>query len=146
MTSRLVKACAALALWTMTAAAPPQATLPNPQIHLWRIELYSTASGKFVRYSYRVDNKEKYPAELFVAAPGLPPCGKNTNSSRTWVDVFDAEDKRLYGFCAMTKPADLDGIWFALPQGTRPLPGVYIVIHDRLRDIKYRSNLAATRL
>ena len=118
----LATAFAAAALWTTTAAAPPQASLPDPRIYLWQTELYTAGEQDFVRYSYRVANLEKYPAAMFLPAPHLPPCGANVNSSRTWVDFFDAAGKRLYGFCALTKPADLNRIWFAGKSSRRLRP------------------------
>jgi hypothetical protein len=104
-----------------------------------------TANGKnFIRYNYDVFNKDSYPANLFTAAPALPPCGKNMKSSRTWVDFFDQSGKRLYGFCALGKPAELDGIWFALEEDVVPPSWVYIELNDRQTNTKYKSNLADT--
>ncbi len=124
-----------------TAPAP---VLPNPVLYLTDIETY-TANGKnFIRYRYDVLNKDSYPADMFAAAPALPPCGKNTKASRTWVDFFDQSGKRLYGFCALGKPADLGGIWFALEEGVLPPSYVYIEITDRQTNTKYKSNLADT--
>ena len=70
----------------------------------------------------------------------------NTKSSRTWVDIFDQRGKRLYGFCALGKPADLGGIWFALEDGVIPPSYVYIEMNDRQTNTKYKSNLADTTL
>ena len=81
---------------------------------------------------------------MFAAAPNLPPCGLNTNSSRTWVDFFDSTGKRLYGFCALSKPADLGKIWFSYEDGTIPPSYVYIELNDRQTNTKYKSNLADT--
>jgi hypothetical protein len=109
-------------------------------------EFFTQGNKEFVRYVFDVDNKGAYPVDLFAAAPGLPPCGKNTNSSRTWVDIFDQSGKRLYGFCALGKPASLDGIWFALEVDTVPPSYVYIELNDRQTNTKYKSNLADTSL
>jgi hypothetical protein len=103
------------------------------------------ASGKhYIRYYYDVANKDQYPNELFTASPNLPPCGNNTNSSRTWVDIFDQYGKRLYGFCALLKPSDLKDIWFAQESNISPPSWVYIEMTDRQTNTKYRSNLAET--
>src|ERR1700682_3432171 len=82
-------------------SAPP---LPNPVLYFTGIEVFQTGGKKFVRYKYDVLNKSDYPATMFAPAPSLPPCGKNTNSSRTWVDIYDQRGQRLYGFCAISKP------------------------------------------
>jgi hypothetical protein len=106
-----------------------------------------TAGGKnWIRLRYDVLNKADYPADMFAAAPSLPPCGLNTNASRTWVDFFDATGKRIYGFCALSKPADLGKIWFAYEEGTIPPSYVYIELNDRQTNTKYKSNLADTTL
>jgi hypothetical protein len=91
-------------------------------------------------------NKADYPAAMFAAAPGLPPCGSNTNASRTWVDFFDLNGKRLYGFCALSKPDDLGKLWFAMEEGVIPPSYVYIELNDRQTNTKYKSNLADTTL
>ena len=91
-------------------------------------------------------NKQAYPAAMFAPAPGLPPCGSNTNSSRTWVDFFTSRGQRIYGFCALGSPDNLGSIWFALPEGQIPPSYVYIEMHDRQTNTKYRSNLADTTL
>jgi len=126
--------------------AVPQPVLPNPVLYLTGTEAY-TANGKnWIRYQYDVFNKDAYPDALFAAAPGLPPCGLNTKSSRTWVDFFDSRGKRLYGFCALGKSANLGGIWFALEDGVVPPSYVYIEMNDRQTNTKYKSNLADTTL
>ena len=132
---------------TMAAsvAAQTQATrLPNPVLYFLGPEYFSTNGKDFIRYKFAVDNSTAYPDSLFAAAPSLPPCGSNTKSSRTWVDVFDSRGKRLYGFCALGKPSDLNGIWFALEQDVVPPSYVYIEMTDRETNTKYKSNLSDT--
>ena len=131
----------ALAGTSRVASAPIP---PNPVLYLTGTEAYQAGGKQFIRYKYDVLNKADYPAELFAAAPALPPCGANTKASRTWVDFFDSRGKRLYGFCALSKPADLASIWFALEEGVVPPSYVYIEMTDRQTNTKYKSNLADT--
>ena len=142
----IMATCAILAPLTGSAAMQAPPTLPNPILYLTATEVYTTAGGTFVRHRYDVFNKAQYPAAMFAPAPGLPPCGRNTNSSRTWVDFFDSRGNRLYGFCALGSPSDLGSIWFATPEGTVPPSYVYIELNDRQTNTKYRSNLADTTL
>jgi len=125
------------------ASAPP---LPNPVLYLIGTEAYQAGGKQFIRYEYDVLNKDSYPAEMFAAAPALPPCGANTKASRTWVDIFDSRGKRLYGFCALGKPSDLGKLWFALEPSVVPPSYVYIEMNDRQTNTKYKSNLADTTL
>ncbi len=123
------------------ASAPP---LPNPVLYLMGTQAIQTGGKHFIRYNYDVANKADYPAALFAAAPALPPCGSNTKASRTWVDFFDQRGKRLNGFCALGKPDELTGIWFAVEEGVVPPSYVYIEMNDRQTNTTYKSNLADT--
>lgn len=140
------------------ASAPP---LPNPVLILTGTEPYQANGKSWIRYKYDVFNKDAYPADFFTAAPSLPPCGKNSNASRTWVDFYalggiqmdtqtgevkHLDGKRLYGFCALKSPAELNNIWFALEEGVIPPSYVYIELTDRQTNTKYKSNLAETSL
>lgn len=118
--------------------------LPNPVLFLQYLEYFQSSGKNYVRYRFGVMNSADYPKDMFAAAPSLPPCGKNANSSRTWVDIYDQGGKRLYGFCALSKPADLDSIWFALEESVVPPSYVYIELNDRATNTKYKSNLADT--
>lgn len=119
--------------------------LPNPILYLTSAAPYETGGRTFIRYSYDVFNKDAYPAAMFAAAPSLPPCGRNTNASRTWVDFYDGRtNQRLYGFCALGSPSNLGSIWFALPEDQVPPSYVYVELNDRQTGTKYRSNLADT--
>jgi hypothetical protein len=119
---------------------------PNPQLYLTGTEAYTTGGKDYIRYRYDVANKDAYPTRMFAASPQLPPCGVNRSASRTWVDIFDQSGKRLNGFCAFSKPADLSQIWFALEQGVIPPSYIFIVLTDRQTKVKYKSNLAETTL
>jgi hypothetical protein len=123
-------------------ANPP--VLPNPVLYLISTEPFSQGGTDYIRYRYDVLNKDAYPDAMFAAAPALPPCGKNTNSSRTWVDIFDQRGKRLYGFCALGKAENLGSIWFAVPESEVPPSYIYIELNDRETNTKYKSNLADT--
>jgi hypothetical protein len=132
---------AVMLVTTSVASAPLP---PNPVLYLTGTEAYQTGGKQWIRYKYDVLNKADYPAAMFAAAPALPPCGLNTKASRTWVDIYDQRGKRLYGFCALGKPEDLGGIWFALEDGVVPPSYIYIEMTDRQTNTKYKSNLADT--
>ena len=132
-----------------TAAATPAAlnqAPPKPVLYLMRTEAYTVGTKNFIRYRYDVSNKNEYPADMFAPAPSLPPCGANPNSSRTWVDFFDSNGRRLYGFCALSKPEDLGLIWIAFEEGVVPPSYVYIELNDRQTNTRLKSNLADTTL
>jgi hypothetical protein len=121
--------------------ASRNAPLPNPQLVFTGTENYQANGQRWTSYNLSVSNRRAYPAELFAAAPQLPPCGLNTNASRTWVNIYKADGTYLYGFCALSQPDDLDGIWFAVPQGSAPPSAVYITLVDRQSGMTYTSNL-----
>lgn len=96
----------------------------------------------FTQYRLSVSNWRAYPDELFVSAPDLPPCGLNTNASRTWVYIYDGKDSSyLEGFCGLGSPADLEELWFYRPEGEQPPDSVYVVLVDRRGNINYQSDL-----
>ena len=138
---------AVLSLAAVATDAPTYAqggALPNPVLFLMGQEPFQTAGKDFIRYRYGVENSSAYPDSMFAPAPQLPPCEKNTKSSRTWVDLYSQDGKRLNGFCAFTKASDLNSIWFALASDAVPPSWVYVELNDRSTNTKYKSNLAET--
>jgi hypothetical protein len=131
-----------LSLLSTTVTSAP--IVPNPVLILTGTENLQSGEKHMVRYHFDVFNKSSYPAEMFAAAPDLPPCGKNAKSSRTWVDIFEQKGKRLYGSCIVMKPEDLNTIWFEVEEGLTPPSWVYIELWDRKTNTKYKSNLAET--
>lgn len=102
----------------------------------------SVHGSAFVRYEIAVANWRDFPDELFRAAPDLPPCGLNTSSSRTWIQIHDAKGRRIYGFCALRGASGLRGIWFSVPRGEQAPEGITVEVWDRLCDRRVRSNVA----
>ncbi|HET6671203.1 MAG TPA: hypothetical protein VFH15_13320 [Pyrinomonadaceae bacterium] len=131
---------------TTIARAQTSPPLPNPVLVFLGSEYYQASGKSFLRYRFEVHNREAYPDSLFAAAPALPPCGSNTNASRTWIDFYDMRGKRLYGFCALRSHKDLLGIWFALEVDVVPPSWVYIEMTDRQTGTKYKSNLSDTTM
>jgi len=137
---------AALAAASCAPVPTPNLGGPSPVLYVKGMEAYSTGGKDWIRYEYDVLNKDQYPPALFASAPTLPPCGLNTNASRTWVHFYDANGTRLYGFCALSSPSDLGNIWVAFEEGTVPPSWIYIELEDRQTNTIYKSNLAATVL
>ena len=146
MKKRTVLASVTLLLFLVAQGSANAPVLPNPVLYFLGQE-YLTINGKEVtRYNFDVLNKNEFPDDLFAASPSLPPCGKNAQAARTWVDFYDQSGKRLNGFCALGKSADLNGIWFGLETGVVPPSWVYIEMNDRKTNTKYKSNLSDTTL
>jgi hypothetical protein len=115
--------------------------LPTPRLVYNGKEDRITGGIKYTYYNLAVANRNDYTAYLFTPAPDLAPCGLNINSSRTWVNIYDNQTGRyIYGFCALSKPSDMQGLWFAIAKGKVPPKSVYITLHDRKCDIKSESN------
>jgi len=146
LTKRTLIGVAVLILVLAVQGSANAPVLPNPVLYFLGQE-YLTIGGKQVtRYNFDVLNKSDYPDDLFAASPNLPACGTNTKAARTWVDLYDQRGKRLNGFCALGKSADLNGIWFTLDTDVVPPSWVYIEMNDRKTNTKYKSNLADTTL
>ena len=115
--------------------------LPSPRLIYTGKEDYTVSGTTYTRYKLAVSNRDDYPASLFKPAPDLPPCGLNANSARTWVNIYDSNGGYIYGFCALSSPSDLSGLWFAVPKGEAPPKSVYITLNDRRCKVVLKSNL-----
>lgn len=119
--------------------------VPNPVLYFVRPESRTQPNGtKWTTYWYGVENYSAYPDSMFAESPSLPPCGRNSKASRTWVTLFDDRGRRLYGFCALRASSELNTISFSLPEQQAPPNWIYIEMTDRQTGIKYKSNLAKT--
>ena len=116
--------------------------LPAPQIRFTLVEQRRNASGNpFTFYALEVTNRSLFPDALFARAADLPPCGLNTNSSRTWVIIYNEKNVDLYGFCDLMSARNLSNIWFGVSSG-QPAPSrIYITLEDRRCATTYKSDL-----
>jgi hypothetical protein len=114
--------------------------LPSPSLVYKGKENYSVGGTAYTRYKLAVANRDDYPASLFKPAPDLPPCGLNNNSARTWVNIYNSSGSYIYGFCALSSPSDMDGLWFAVAKGKTPPKSVYLTLNDRKCKIILKSN------
>lgn len=137
----LIEATQAVLAVPQEERRPP---LPNPVAFLVSQDIYQQDGKQWTRYNLSIENYQAYPNALFAPSPNLPPCGKNTNSARTWVEIMDQSGKRLYGFCAVGSNSDLTKLWFALESDVIPPSWVYVILNDRLTNTTYKSNLIET--
>lgn len=127
-----------------TVQSRAQTELPRPKLLFIEKRDYAPITGKkMTLYRFDVENKADYPKELFAPAPDLPPCGSNANSARSWVDIYAQKSGRIYGFCALKSPEELNQLAFILPEDFA-LDYVYIVITDRQTNRQYKSTLVST--
>mgnify|MGYP001059525042 CR=1 FL=1 len=118
--------------------------LPDPILMLTGTEADSPAG--YTRYKLSIVNRSEFSDKLFEIAPDLPACGKNTNASRTWIDIVDATtDNKIYGFCALSSSSSLDQLSFAVKDGNDPPDSVYVKLIDRRCNTTYTSNAVAIR-
>lgn len=123
-----------------------QEQIPSPKLTFIGTEDYENGQILGKTYLLSVENRTEFPNEMFEPAPDLPPCGKNTKSSRTWIDIFGSGNKRLYGFCGIKSNSELNRLFFTLPNTTKPPKFVYIVITDRKTKMRYSSNVIELKI
>ncbi|MEO8435734.1 MAG: serine hydrolase [Pyrinomonadaceae bacterium] len=115
--------------------------IPVPQLAFAGKEAYEANGANLIRYKLSVTNRDSYPDSLWQPSPQLPPCGRNRNAARTWVEIFGSPgDKKLNTFCDLDSPYVLGRLWFAEPAGGDAPPCAYIVMTDRQTGKKYRSD------
>lgn len=99
------------------------------------------SDGKtYMGLTFSIKNWKLFPDQMFAAAPELPACGLNKNSSQTWLDIYDfATDKRIYGFCGLKKGEDMNSLSFNVKREEMP-ECVYITLTDRKKNKTLKSN------
>lgn len=115
---------------------------PPPIVRLLEVVRESVNGLNIDRYFIEVANRQAYPVALFASSPNLPPCGLNPMASRTWVTVQGLADGAVIytqGFCDLRDPANLTGIWFAVPVGSPAVTHAQVVMEDRACGTTYRS-------
>jgi hypothetical protein len=123
--------------FAMAAAAQ---NLPRPEIRLVGVENRVSNGRPLKAYEIEVVNRAEYPNDLFMEAPVLPPCGRNTNAARTWIEIYGDREIRLQGWCAIKDSGELASLQFALP-ANRPQPKtMFIKLVDRFEGVIVRSN------
>jgi len=127
------------------STAESNSQIPSPQMVFDGTRDYDNGQYHLTTYWLNVVNRSEFPEEMFEPAPDLPPCGKNVNSSRSWIDVFDASHRRLYGFCGIKTTSELNKLSFTMQREQNPPEYVYIVITDRKTKRKFSSNLVPIR-
>lgn len=117
------------------------APLPNPELKYVGFRDENRSGQPLRMYRFEVANRSDYPQELFETVSDLPPCGINTDASRTWLNFFDSKTNRLlYGFCLMKDRSELGKIWFRRPLSQSQPESVFIEITDRRTGAVYRSD------
>lgn len=120
----------------------PTAPVLQPVLALTGLSLRSSGGITLIEVDLSVTNYAAFPDSLFAPAPDLPPCGLNTNSSRTWVNIYNAQtNQAVYGFCALTQAKSLTGLWFARPVTVGLPASVYVRLDDRRTGTSYQSNI-----
>jgi hypothetical protein len=120
--------------------------MPAPILACTGTETKNVRGSDFAQVNLSVTNWKEFSDDFFEISSDLPPCGKNSNASRTWVDIYDAAtDKRLYGFCAFSSSISLAELSFSVPAGQAPPERVYVQVHDRRTNVVRKSNVVETR-
>jgi hypothetical protein len=118
--------------------------LPKPDLQYKGSEKYKEDSKKYKRFNLEIKNWQNYPNKLFDAAPHLPACDNNSNSSRAWVEIYDRiTDRVIQSFCGLNSNHDLTNLWLSVPNDSIDYylgKLVYVVVHDRYCGVKYISN------
>lgn len=122
--------------FALTAVAQ---SLPTPEIRLVGVANVMNNGYAVKAYEIEVVNRAEYPNELFLGTNVLPPCGKNTNASRTWISIYSEQNLRLQGWCALKDNGELASLRFAI-DARKPQPKeLFIDIIDRFEGIVARS-------
>jgi hypothetical protein len=137
------KALGAIFLLTVLVAATMGQGMPKPKLAIVGVE-DGTANGRQYRiYTIEIINRADFSDELFAASPDLQPCGKNSNSSRTWINIYVDGGRRYYGWCAIHSNTELSTLKFAVPADLIQPTKLYVDLVDRRQGKIIRSNKVA---
>ena len=114
--------------------------LPKPDLRFVNARDVVISEKRFRMYEIEVVNRAEFLNELFVPAPDLPPCGRNTNASRTWIEFFNEKGDRIYGHCAINSNEKLKAVMFMVPAEAKQPAKVFVDFNDRRENNTVRSN------
>ena len=114
--------------------------MPKPVPRLAGVSQTENNGYALIAYEIEITNRDRFANQLFSAAPDLPPCGRNTASSRTWINIYDEEGARFYGWCAVRTNGELASLRFARPAANIQPTHVVIEFVDRLTGKITRSD------
>ena len=130
----------AIFLITLSVLAVGQ-DMPNPKLRFIRAKDVVLDSGmRFRMYEIEVVNRAEFPNELFVMAPDLPPCGRNTNASRTLITVYNEKGDRIFGHCAVNSNEKLKALMIMVAADAKQPTKVFVDFNDRQENKTVRSN------
>jgi hypothetical protein len=122
-----------------------RSSLPTPQLAFTGKAAETIRGNKFLRAKLSVTNWEEFSSDFFKPSPDLPPCGRNKNAARTWVHIHNAaNDVRLYGYCAISSPSNLQHLSFAVRSSQKLPERVYVCFEDRRTKTVRKSNVVET--
>ena len=140
ITTRIGKVLAAIFLLTVLAAVVAGQGMPKPRLGLIRTDNVTDNGRRFRMYTVEITNRSEFSDELFAASPDLPPCGYNADSSRTWINIYIDNGRRVYGWCAIHSNAQLSSLKFNIPADDPQPTKFYVEFVDRREGKVIKSN------
>jgi len=122
----------------LSAVSAPGQDLPKPDLRFVRADDVVSNGHRMRMYTIEIVNRSEFADELFAASPDLPPCAKNTNSSRTWINIY-IDDRRIYGHCAISSNSELSSLKFNVPADIK-VTKISVDFVDRREGKVVRSN------
>lgn len=135
----LKRSCATILLAALVAAIAAAQDLPKPELSVVRVEDRVNNGYRLRMFEIEIVNRDDYAIELFAPSSDLPPCGRNANSARTWINIYNEKGTRLYGFCAVKTIDELASLMFNIPADIKQPEKIYIELIDRRKQRMARS-------
>jgi hypothetical protein len=131
---------AAIFLLAVSAAVVAGQGMPKPRLGLIRTDDVTEKGLRLRMYTIEITNSSEFSDELFAASPDLPPCGTNANSSRTWINIYIDNGRRVYGWCAIHSNGELSSLKFNIPADDPQPSKFYVEFVDRREGKVIKSN------
>jgi hypothetical protein len=114
--------------------------LPRPEIRLVGVADAVNNGYPVKAYEIEVVNRGEYSDDLFLQTAVLPPCGKNPNASRTWINLYVDRGARIQGWCVIKDSGELASLRFNIAARAPQPKTIFIDLVDRFEGIVVRSN------
>ena len=131
---------AAIFSLAVSAAIVAGQAMPKPRLGIISTDDVTDKGRRLRIYTIEITNRSEFSDELFAASADLPPCGTNTNSSRTWINIYVDNGRRAYGWCAIHSNVELSSLKFNVPADDPQPTKIYVDFVDRREGKIVKSN------
>ena len=109
----------------------------KPEIEFLNAEKDNVRGDIFLRIWISVRNRKIFSDDFFKVPPNTKL--EEGRFSRFSVDIYDGNDKNIYGYTSVNTQSEMEKYWFAYKEGEELPEKAYIVLRDHILNIVHKS-------